>query len=126
MTTIKLEKGKALIINGPQGCGKTTLAIEIAKEHGTYKVIRLDAFTSPFILGDAMLDEPNTLIVDEFKPNYENLEHLKSIISNDLMQVNQMYKEPWTAKTPNFILCTGSKDPIKLTQEDRRFAIIEM
>ena len=37
MTLPTLEKGKALIITGPAGCGKTRLALQLAQEHGTVR-----------------------------------------------------------------------------------------
>ena len=123
---IKLKKGVATIIKGKQGCGKTTLAVETAERHGTFKSISFTEFVHPFSLGDALADEPDTLIVEEFVLNSRDLEKLKSIIVCDRVRINQKYKEPREVSTPNFIFCTGQKEPFNLKTASRRFKVVEI
>lgn len=121
---IKLKKGKALIICGPQGSGKTLLAEVIAKKHGTYKVVDASMLRDRFN-ASIFTDNPDTVIVDEFVATEKNLEAIMPLIKNEKVIVHEKYKSPIEASTPNFIFVTGDKDALPLDVSERRFMVVE-
>lgn len=122
---IKLKKGKALVICGPQGSGKTLLAEVIAKKHGTYKVVGAGMLCDRFS-ASIFTDNPDTVIVDEFIATEESLAVVMPLIKNEKVLVHQQCKSPMEANTPNFIFVTGDKDSIPLDVSERRFMVVEV
>jgi ABC-type phosphonate transport system ATPase subunit len=61
----ELKHGQALVITGPHGCGKTTLARKIAARHGTFAEIEAHELSTRFGLGRALAEEPNTRLTFE-------------------------------------------------------------
>jgi len=118
-----LKKGHAIIITGPEGCGKTSLAKVIAESCGSYAMVQMtDIFMSSFPDHNAL--KKDTVIVDDFNPNF--IASAKNLISVDTIHVNRKCRDPEQVATPNFIFCTGSLDALKLDMDDRRFTVINM
>jgi energy-coupling factor transporter ATP-binding protein EcfA2 len=121
-----LTHGQALVITGPQGCGKSTLARKIAEKHGTY--IETDARQLETLRGlnDLMESEPRTVICDGFPKSEDAWPRLKTLITNDTMKLTRQYGATKTVKAPNFIFCSEHIDPLPLGGRDRRFFLIEL
>lgn len=119
----KLQKGQVLVLTGKQGCGKTTLAREIAKGHGSFEEIHGAQLDNQFELADALAKEPNTIIIDEYI-SHTGVMKLKEMVRSEEVTCNQKYQNPRKVKTPNFILCTGDPSPINLEHETRRFIMV--
>lgn len=117
----KLKLGQALVITGPEGCGKTTIARQIAAACGTYEEISAEEFDSPFGLSPILKKEPKTLIIDGI-PRNQLL--LKKMIVNDQVQVNTKYQVPKVVSTTNLIICAGQSHWIE--SNDRRFYVIDL
>jgi energy-coupling factor transporter ATP-binding protein EcfA2 len=118
---------KALIIQGPQGSGKSTIARAVAGMLGTLTtVVDVEAFRSPFDIGYALKDSPHTLIVegiDVSNPNH--LEFLKVMATPGKIEVNQKMKPVSYIDAPNLIAVSNSADLIKLPSTDRRFVVLD-
>lgn len=120
-----LTKGMALVITGPQGCGKTRLAQEIAGNHGTFEVVDAHELDSDFDIGDVLAKQPDTVIV-EGAPSSRGVQKLKAMIASTDVICNRKAKEPVRVNTPNFILCTGSPDSLPETAQSRRFRVVRL
>lgn len=124
-TSIKLEKGKALLICGEQGSGKSTLAQAVAKKHGTVKTVNAGALSKPAEFGAMFTDNPDTVIVEEFAITRTSLATIKPLIADGSIIVRQKGVAPVSVQLPNFIFVTGDKDALKLAKDERRFVVVE-
>lgn len=125
MSKITLEKGKALLIRGDQGSGKTTRARAIAKEHGSYTETTMDELCQgKFGLGRVLKGDPTTVIVEEFGGNREDVAVAKVLITSEKLTVERQGENPVEVTPPNFIFVSGHADPIPLDKADRRFSIL--
>lgn len=117
----KIEKGCALVLVGPQGCGKTRMAEELAEK--------------PFVtICSAELDdqfqhwgENTRTVIVEGVPEYKSTcERLKKWISSDSMKLNRFRAGSVEMRTPNFIICAQSDTVPDDIAESRRFHIVHL
>lgn len=123
---LNLKHGQALVICGPQGSGKTTLARKIAARHGTYAQIDALQLTGHFGLGDALSGETKTLIVDGIPESRKALKEIRAALTNETITIHQRYQNPKIVKSPNFIFCSGAENPLPWDAQDRRFVVIRL
>jgi broad-specificity NMP kinase len=123
----QLKHGVALVISGPPGCGKSNLAREIAKAHGSFEEVSLRDLDSDFRIGVIYAREPKTVIVDGFPRDADARKALRHIVSSEYVVVNQKMKRSFEVKNPNYIFCSGDADPFNLIgHEERRFMVIRL
>lgn len=123
---MKIER--ALIIQGPEGCGKTTLARVIASMvGGTYVDIRLDELiNNPLALSRVTGDDIKVVVVHcEATPFECWLNKVSPLVANTGVMVDIQGQDPEIRPLPNFIFCTGVVEPIKSEYLGRRFMVVE-
>ncbi len=111
---------KSILITGPQGCGKTKLAIELAENAGNYSVIT-EAFLYASRFND-FLAERATVVVDECT----DIARIKHLASSDRIEIRERMKEARLIPAPNFIFVSGDPAALKLDVDDRRFIAINL
>jgi len=119
----KIEKGRALVLVGPQGCGKSTLARKLAAAEGAFREIGLHDFERD--LQNWMDAQIRTIIVEGFPNRPAALERAKQYVTADQIEVNRKMRPVELMPAPNFIFCTGDAEPLKHL-EGRRFHIARM
>jgi hypothetical protein len=123
----KIEKGRALVLAGPQGCGKTTLARKLASAAGSYvEMDARDLEEDGFALGAHLAQRPKTCIVDGFPRGEVSLTRLKAMITSDEVACHRKGLNPVLVPAPNFIFCSDDSQPLKHLEGVRRFRIVRL
>lgn len=122
----ELKHGQALVITGPQGCGKSTLARKIAEEHGSFIEVDASQLETHQGLNDLLASEPATLIVDGWPDNDDTQDWLNTLIASDAVEVDRLYSAPKMVKVPTFIFCTNTAAALPLSATGRRFRVVRM
>lgn len=127
---LTLTPGQALVLVGPQGCGKTLIARQIAQIHGSY----LDDVDASELLTRRGIDrilavQANTVIVEGMPDLRDriNQSRIKALLSDKEAVISPPHgSRPILVKTPNFIFCTGDADYLTELGDGRRFFVVDL
>lgn len=122
----ELKRGQALVITGPQGCGKTQLARKIAEQHGSFVEVEAAQLDDHHGISEALANKPATLIVDGLPTQNAVIEKIKAMITSGSVRVNRKHQVAEIVETPNFIFCSGEANPFLLAGVDRRFQVVRL
>lgn len=119
---IQIQRGRAIVLVGPQGCGKSITARQIAEKAGTY-----EEFTGSESMNAVLLREPATVIVEGPEAmSKSELATLKGLITSERTTVRRPYSEDLrTVRTPNFIFCSYDTNWLP-PKNDRRFFVVHL
>lgn len=119
----RLKRGTALVIAGPQGCGKKRLAQAIASEYGRHQHIEIGPDWD-FQLRAALTSSPSVLIVDG-TPAHNELVDIKCMVTNPRTVVRLPYSNHTQAYRSPLVIIT-SQDVNWLHEGTRRFDLIDL
>lgn len=116
------QRGQVIVLVGPQGCGKSTTARQIAAKVGTY-----EEFTGAEAINTVLLREPGTLIVDAPEAMSKSaIAALKGLITQERTTVRLPYSKQFSSvRTPNFIFCTCDANWLR-SQNSHRFHVVNL
>lgn len=124
LANIKLERGKALVLVGAPGSGKTTFAGIISAMNGCCEPVScsVSRFTEKF--NQILHKEPDVVIVEEFQLVKDSVNILKPFIAGNKIQV-EVRGEPSRAIPTPFFIITTTVAP-ELDPSDRRFNVVHI
>lgn len=123
--TPRLEKGKALVLVGPEGCGKSTLARQIASGLGRFIETDASILNSEWGTLAVLQSRPDVLIIDGLPRGIAATARAKALISNPLVRMSGRNGQDMAIKPPHLIFCTGEADCLN-GSGDRRFSVFRM
>ena len=98
-----LKKGKALVILGNQGSGKTTRAIKEAENIGTFSITTIDKLYTSFSLGEILSENPQVVIVEECSVTILDDPQIKKLVSTDKLVFEKRGENPRTVPNIRWI-----------------------
>lgn len=124
MKTPELPQGTALILAGPQGCGKTILANKIAEQYGRVQECELRQLASSRDLNMLLLGRPDALIVEGLPSRPDMWADVKKLITGRKTPVTS-YGRVAVVTNPRLIFCTNEEVPDGL-RASRYFQVVDM
>jgi hypothetical protein len=111
----------AIVILGPQGCGKTLLASAIVKMRrlGTFHSITSDELLRACTFSEIERLGVETVVVEEVGDT--DMDKMKVLATRQDMALGGQFV---SAPTCNFIFCSSRLSPLYFNFDDRRFLVI--
>lgn len=121
---MNLRQGIGLVLTGPQGCGKSRKAREIAEKHGPYaEVGESDLSSDNFI--KCLESGARTFIIDGVIREPKAAIAIKTMLSQPKIGVYVGSEQPMMLDSP-FIIITCQTDDAEEFSDNRRFHVVRM
>lgn len=121
-----ITPGEALVLVGPQGCGKSMLARQIAKQYGTVAEVSAAELEDSRQFRDLLDREHNIVIVDGVPTRQVTQAKIKTLLSYDTVANRRPGSVPRMVKSPKFIFCSGNDQPVPGIDDTRRFRVVHV
>lgn len=123
----KLQRGRALIITGAQGCGKSTLAREIGHSLHTHEIDAAELDDAGG-LGRVMALRATILIVNGLPGTETGMANVKNLVSNTTFKARDPGRDtPEARRTPLLIFTTNDDARARdIAADARRFDLLDM
>lgn len=120
LAEIFLRPRQALILAGPQGCGKSTLAREIAATFGAFYECSFETIIyDRFAIGRILAHEPKALIIDGLPDYGARMPMLMALIKQETILCDVRLMLPASRKCPQAVIfCAQTHE----TERARTFA----
>lgn len=113
---VELRRGQALVLAGPEGCGKTTAAREIAAPHGKPVEVFLNDLDNPFRLGAMLRLKAPVAIVEGAPVSRAGSMTLFAIIGRPTFAAAGRGVEDEVMPTPHLIFCAQAGDDLRFVR----------
>ncbi|MCK5127505.1 MAG: hypothetical protein KAR42_14715 [candidate division Zixibacteria bacterium] len=120
------QQGKALVIQGPQGCGKGLLAMQLAKSEGVCSNVHIEQVCGKNSKFQHWLNDLPDVVIVEGAPKLKHFDIIKPLIANNKILHHRKGVDSVEVKTPMFIFCTYDSKPFEAGKNNRRFYTIKM
>lgn len=125
----QLQRGRALIITGPQACGKTTLAGVVALQHtGRMQEIDATCLDSKYGIENALLTNAAVLIVNGTPRTAIGRENVKQLVTAHTLSYRPRGAvDLLTVEPPLLIFTTNDPETARhFAADGRRFDLLDM
>lgn len=129
MPTRTLQPGRALVITGPQGCGKTKLARQIAKDHGSsFHEIDAISLSSGSLSKDVLDSGARVLIVKGLPHSKAAWKTAKQLITSAKVSYRPNFSPHLVdVEPPLLVFTTNDVSAARMaTDESRRLDLLDM
>lgn len=114
------DAGTALVLAGPQGCGKTRIAHQLAEANGKF----IEIYAGQFSQLARLLDESTKTVIVEGLPALDA--DLKRWITEKQIAYRLPYRDRTMMPTPRFIFCTSNPADLAKTLGSRHFVVVRL